>query len=102
MPRVTDKDTLDALESIARDTLGEGAVVVHASRPTTKADWDTLNPNSLETDCRDCGAYYTMEWAEDEGHPEQLTCPDCGSHNHGSVGSPAGAMSLAMHDPTFD
>jgi heterodisulfide reductase subunit A-like polyferredoxin len=90
--------TKEAIEKAAQD-LQEGKGCGHIDKTTTQADWDALNPNSLETDCRDCGAYFTMEWKENEKPPEELKCPQCGSCNHGSVGSPAGGMHLAMFDP---
>ncbi len=72
--------------------------MIFTDKATTKADWDALNPNSMETDCRDCGSYYVMEWKAGEKPPEQLTCPHCKSQNHGGVGSPAGGMHLALWD----
>lgn len=70
----------------------------HVTKTVTDADWDALNRNSLETDCLDCGNYYTMEWKEGNNPPQKLICPSCGSSNHGCVGSPAGGMHLALHD----
>jgi hypothetical protein len=90
-------ELLKAMEDLAAGKTPEG-VHVHMERATTDEDWAKLNPNSLETDCRDCGAYYTKEWQEDEKPPEKLICPECGSTNHGGVGSPAGGMHLALWD----
>jgi hypothetical protein len=74
---------------------------LHIDRATEPADYDRLNPNSLDTDCRACGSYYEVEWPEGERPPETLTCPHCGSHDHGCVTSPAGAYDLAMWDPNL-
>ena len=75
--------------------------MIFIDRATTPADWDSLNPNSLETDCRDCGTYYTKEWKAGDKPPAVLTCPKCGSGNHGGVGSPAGGMHLLLWDKAF-
>jgi hypothetical protein len=91
----------EAMQAIIDGKELPDAVCVHVSRATTQEDWDSLNPNSLETDCRDCGAYYTKEWVEGEEPPQELICPECGSKNHGGVGSPAGGMHLALHDPNL-
>jgi Zn finger protein HypA/HybF involved in hydrogenase expression len=95
---MTKEKLLEAMDALCRGETPEG-VTVHVSHATTDADWDALNPNSLETECRDCGAYYTKEWQEGEEPPRELTCPECGSGNHGGVGSPAGGFHLMMHDP---
>jgi hypothetical protein len=103
---MSDKDKLRAAMDALRNggALPDGVTLVHASRETTQADWDALDPNSLETDCRACGAYYAIHWAENEppagtdgGKP--IVCPHCGSGAHGGSGSPAGGFSVLMHDP---
>ena len=73
--------------------------MMFTDKATTAADWDSLNPNSLETECRDSGMYFTKEWRAGDKVPEVLVCPKCGSDNHGGVGSPAGGMHLALWDP---
>ena len=86
---------LATMDAIGRGEPAPDGVMVHVSRETTQADWDALDPNSCETTCRDCGAYYEGRLGED------LVCPECGSRSHGAVGSPAGGMHLLMHDPSF-
>lgn len=88
----------EAMDAICRGEMPEG-VSIHLDKATTDDDWSKLNPNSLETSCRDCDTYYTMEWQTGEEPPEKLVCPECGSSNHGGVGSPAGGMHLALWDP---
>ena len=67
-----DRDRLrEAMEAILAGQSAPEGLVVHMSQATTDADWDALNPNSLETECRDCDSYYTMEWEEDEKPPEK-------------------------------
>ncbi len=72
---------------------------VHISKAASDADWDALNPNSQETECRACGAYHTKELKNGEEELRKLTCPEFGSGNHGGVGSPAGGHHVAMHHP---
>lgn len=69
----------------------------HISKATQPEDWDKLNRNSLETTCQDCLTYFTKEWKDGEEPPTNLLCPQCGSENHGAVGSPAGGMNLLLH-----
>lgn len=88
---------MDAIQNGA--PLPEGTMA-HVSRETTQADWDALDPDSFDTECRDCGAYYEGKLAP-KGQETAIQCPECGSRNHGAVGSPAGALHLAMHDPRF-
>lgn len=95
-----DKDWKDALEKVLKGEQIDG-VVCHVDKTTTQADYDKLNPNSLETNCRDCDTYYVMTWEEKDTPPTKLICPECGSNNHGCVGSPAGAAHLAMFDPNM-
>lgn len=71
---------------------------IHIDRGTTDEDWAALDPNSLESDCRDCGAYIELHWSASQRPPEQIRCPNCGSTNHGAVGSPAGGMHAALWD----
>ncbi len=88
----------EAIAAIVRGEEPPEGVLVHVTRETTQADWDALDPNSFESDCRDCGAYIVGQFAADPAETV-IRCPECGSTNHGGVGSPAGAFSLAMHDP---
>lgn len=76
-------------------------MMVHVTRATTQADWDALDPNSYETTCAKCGAYIEGQFGP-KGETD-TPCPSCGSTEYeGGIGSPAGAFSLAMHDPAFD
>lgn len=71
-------------------------VVIHVSKAPARADWDALDPDTYDTECRDCGAYYEGRFPGDRSVPVEPVCPHCGSKRHGSVGSPAGAAALAM------
>jgi Zn finger protein HypA/HybF involved in hydrogenase expression len=86
---------LAAMDAIGKGEPAPEGVFMHVSHTPTQADWDALDPNSYETECRDCGVYYEGQF---EPKPEEtyITCPECGSANHGCVGSPAGSYSLAM------
>ena len=82
----------------------EKPITVHISRETTQADWDKLDSNSWETNCRDCGHYYTgvfFNRATNAMIPE-VKCPECGSTKTTGIGSPAGGRHLLLHDPTYD
>ena len=68
---------------------------VHVDRTPTQADWDALDPNSYETDCRSCGAYLVGQFGP---APDRALepCPHCGSKEHGAVSSPAGGEHLLL------
>ncbi len=76
-------------------------VMVHFDKTTTKADWDALDPNSYETTCAKCDATIIGQFGP---NGELATpCSECGSlETKGGLSSPAGAVHLAMFDPSFD
>lgn len=99
---MSDKDKLrEAMDAIlSGKELPEG-VLFHASHKTTQADWDALDPNSYETQCAKCNTYIVGQFGPN--NEATTPCPSCGSTEYtGGIGSPAGAFSLAMHDPAFD
>lgn len=99
---MSDKDKLrEAMDAvIAGKKLPEGTIC-HLTKTTTKADWDALDPNSYETSCAKCGGYIVGQFGPN--NEAATPCPSCGSTEYtGGIGSPAGAFSLAMHDPAFD
>ena len=98
---MTDRDKLrEAMDALASgNPLPEG-VLVHVTKTTTQADWDALDPNSYETTCAKCGHAVIGQFGP---NGEANTPCECGSTEYtGGIGSPAGAFSLAMHDPAFD
>jgi hypothetical protein len=99
---VTDRDKLrEAMDAIIEGREPPDGVLFHATKTTTQADWDALDPNSYETECAKCGAYIVGRFGPN--NEANTPCPDCGSTEYtGGIGSPAGAFSLAMHDPAFD
>jgi ribosomal protein S27AE len=91
----------DAMDAIIEGRKPPGDVHIHLTKTTTKADWDALDPNSYETECAKCGAYVVGQFGPN--HETNTPCGKCGSTEYaGGIGSPAGAFSLAMHDPAFD
>lgn len=95
---MSDKDKLrEAMDAIVKGEPLPDGVLMHVSHAPTQADWDALDPDTYDTTCRDCGSYYEGRLPQDRSAPPpKLICPHCGSARHGSVGSPAGASSLAM------
>jgi hypothetical protein len=92
------KETMTAI--IEGKALPEG-VLVHVTKTTTREDWDKLDPNSYETECAKCGTYIVGQFGPN--NETNTPCPECGSTEYtGGIGSPAGAFSLAMHDPSFE
>lgn len=99
---MSDKDKLrEAMDAIIAGKEPPEGVLFHASHSTTKADWDALDPNSYETTCAKCGSAVIGQFGP---NGETTTpCASCGATDYeGGIGSPAGAFSLAMHDPAFD
>ncbi len=99
---MSDQDKLrEAMDAFfSGKPLPEGTIF-HGTRTTTQADWDALDPNSYETTCAKCGHAVIGQFGP-KGETE-TPCASCGSTEYtGGIGSPAGAFSLAMHDPAFD
>lgn len=98
---MSDKDKLkEAMQAIIEGREPPDGVLFHATKSTTQADWDALDPNSYETTCAKCDAYVVGQFGPN--HETSTPCSQCGSTEYkGGLGSPAGAFSLAMHDPAY-
>ena len=98
---MTEKDEFhDALKALIEGGPTPEGVHVHVTKETTQADWDALDPNSYETECAKCGSYIVGQFGPN--NETKTPCSQCGSTEYtGGIGSPAGAFSLAMHDPKY-
>lgn len=98
---VSDRNKLrEAMDAIVEGRKRPEGVHVHMTKETTQADWDALDPNSYETTCAKC--QHTIIGQFGPKGELQTPCAECGStETTGSITSPAGAFSLAMHDPAY-
>lgn len=98
---MTDSKLREAMDAVIAGTPLPDGVSFHATRITTQADWDALDQNSYETECAKCGAAVIGQFGPN--NEVETPCGQCGSTEMtGGICSPAGAFSLAMHDPAFD
>lgn len=90
----------EAMQAVIDGTALPEGTLVHVTKETTQADWDALDPNSYETTCARCGHAIIGQFGPNG--ETKTPCSTCGStETTGGIGSPAGAFSLAMHDPAF-